>query len=205
MRTITIMSSALLRLTVCVLAPLLFIVSYASPHGNPRSDIGAADHALFLRADPVFPNQPPSCPICSRNYWNINSCSQAAPVLANFSMIIFNPGAFIDVIRCACTDTFQSTYPQCVDCFILTNQTQFLDPSTDGQNLPAVVDGMRRICALQSVLLGGAATADGQVTPTSTRRASAPTTSSAATNAQPYPLHKPILVTLAIALVSVCM
>jgi len=29
--------------------------------------------------------------------------------------IIFNPGAFIDIIKCACTDTFQSAYPQCAD------------------------------------------------------------------------------------------
>ncbi|OSD00035.1 WD40 repeat-like protein [Trametes coccinea BRFM310] len=111
---------------------------------------------------PVFPDQPPSCPICEKDYGSIDSCAQAAPVLANFSMVIFNPGAFIDVIKCACADTFQSAYPQCVDCFIQTNQTQFLNSS----NLPGVVDGIRKICALESSLLGGVATADGEVTPT---------------------------------------
>ncbi|KAI0673132.1 WD40 repeat-like protein [Trametes maxima] len=114
-------------------------------------------------AQPVFPEQPPSCPICAQNFGSIDSCAQAAPVLANFSMIIFNPGAFIDVIKCACADTFQSAYPQCVDCFTQTNQTQFLN----SDNLPSVVEGLRNVCALESTLLGGAATADGEFTPTS--------------------------------------
>lgn len=30
-----------------------------------------------------------------------------------FTQIIFNPGAFIDVIECACTDTFQSGMSKC--------------------------------------------------------------------------------------------
>ncbi|OBZ74715.1 hypothetical protein A0H81_05540 [Grifola frondosa] len=115
-------------------------------------------------AEPNFPDQPPSCPICAANYSNIDSCAEAAPVLANFSMIIFNPGAFIDVIKCACTDTFQSVYPQCVDCFQQTNQTAFLD----APDIPAVLSGIRQICALESTLLGGAATADGEATPTPT-------------------------------------
>ncbi|KAL4244378.1 hypothetical protein ABKN59_010534 [Abortiporus biennis] len=106
---------------------------------------------MFMRTYPTFPDQPPSCPICAQNYDNINSCAEAAPVLANFSMIIFNPGAFIDVIKCACTDTFQSTFPQCVDCFVQTNQTQWLEPPED---LPSIVDGMRKICAIESTLLG---------------------------------------------------
>ncbi|KAI0742912.1 hypothetical protein C8Q80DRAFT_1356470 [Daedaleopsis nitida] len=103
--------------------------------------------------EPQFPDEPPSCPICAENYGNIDSCAQAAPVLQNFTMIIFNPGAFIDVIKCACVDTFQSTYPQCVDCFIRTNQSHFLNDDSD--ELPSVVDGMRKICALESTLLGG--------------------------------------------------
>ncbi|KAI0830276.1 hypothetical protein BC628DRAFT_1500822 [Trametes gibbosa] len=114
-------------------------------------------------AQPVFPDQPPSCPICEQNFGSIDSCAQAAPVFANFSMIIFNPAAFIEVIRCACADTFQSAYPQCVDCFTQTNQTQFLN----SDDLPKVVEGLRNVCALESSLLGGVATADGEVTPTS--------------------------------------
>lgn len=49
--------------------------------------------------------------------------------------------------------------------FIQTNQTSFLD--SDAKNLPSVLDGMHKICALASTLLGGVATADGEVTPTS--------------------------------------
>ncbi|KAM5532511.1 hypothetical protein V8D89_013798 [Ganoderma adspersum] len=133
----------------------------------PRRLGFAPDLGAQKRQDgqPQFPAQPPSCPICEQNFANIDSCAQAAPVLQNFSMIIFNPGAFIDVIKCACTDTFQSAYPQCVDCFIQTNQTSFLD--SDAKNLPSVLDGMHKICALASTLLGGVATADGEVTPTS--------------------------------------
>ena len=39
------------------------------------------------RTTPYFPPDPPSCPICERDYWNINSCAQACPVLANLSMV----------------------------------------------------------------------------------------------------------------------
>ncbi|KAH9894033.1 WD40 repeat-like protein [Cubamyces lactineus] len=113
-------------------------------------------------SQPTFPDQPPSCPICAQNFGSIDSCAQAAPVLANFSMIIFNPGAFIDVIKCACADTFQSAYPQCVDCFTQTNQTQFLN----SDDLPGVLQGIHNICGIESSLLGGVATADGEVTPT---------------------------------------
>lgn len=90
---------------------------------------------------PVFPVEPPSCPICESNYANIDHCAEACPIFANFSMvnrsltfqfsnaflitvvlkIMFNPGAFVDVIECACTDTFQSTYPQCVDWYDLSD------------------------------------------------------------------------------------
>ena len=49
--------------------------------------------------------------------------------------MIYEPTRFIDVIQCACTDTFQSAYPQCVDCFTQTNQTAFLVPD-NGQYLP---------------------------------------------------------------------
>lgn len=45
-------------------------------------------------------------------------CHKAKLYLANLNgtvQIIFNPGAFIDVIKCACVDTFQAVFPQCVD------------------------------------------------------------------------------------------
>ena len=37
--------------------------------------------------EPKFPDQPPSCPICAAKYDSISSCAQAAPVLANVSMV----------------------------------------------------------------------------------------------------------------------
>lgn len=45
--------------------------------------------------EPQFPDTPPSCPICAENYWNINSCAEAAPVLQNFSMVSVE-------LRCDC-------------------------------------------------------------------------------------------------------
>jgi len=56
------------------------------------------------------------------------------------------------VIECACTNTFQSAYPQCVDCFEQTNQTCFLEPPSG--NLSSVITGMRQICALGSSIFG---------------------------------------------------
>ncbi|KIM81955.1 hypothetical protein PILCRDRAFT_45133, partial [Piloderma croceum F 1598] len=72
--------------------------------------------------------------------------------------IILNPGAFINVILCSCNDTFQSVYPQCVDCFEQTNQTDLL-ATTDA---PAIVDS---ICALAGSLVGGATATDGDMVP----------------------------------------
>ncbi|EKM52374.1 uncharacterized protein PHACADRAFT_198429 [Phanerochaete carnosa HHB-10118-sp] len=150
----------------CIFA--LFVlssVSSAIPHPG--------DGPLRSRqaAVPQFPAQPPSCPLCEQGFPGIDSCAQAAPVLANVSMILFNPGAFIDVIKCACTDTFQSAYPQCVDCFEKTNQTSFLNTT----NAPAVVNGIRDICSLASIFVGGAPSADGEITPTSSVASPTPT------------------------------
>ncbi|KAI0260977.1 hypothetical protein BC834DRAFT_831009 [Gloeopeniophorella convolvens] len=114
------------------------------------------------QAQPFFPDSPSSCPICEQNYGSINSCAQACPVLANFSSVLFNPGAFIDVIKCACTDTFQSVFPQCADCFEKTNQTAVLDTP----DLPAVVNGVRQTCEFASSLLGNTSNSDGETTPT---------------------------------------
>ncbi|RDB17753.1 hypothetical protein Hypma_001079 [Hypsizygus marmoreus] len=130
---------------------------------------------LQPRTEPFFPETPASCPICAQNYGSINSCAAAAPVLSNFTNIIFNPGAFIDVIKCACADTFQSAYPQCVDCFIQTNQSEVLNYNT--QDLPGIVSGMRKICGLESSLLGNVSETNGEVTHTTT---AAPTPTSAA-------------------------
>lgn len=125
--------------------------------------------AVFARqaAQPYFPDTPASCPICAQGYPRINSCAAAAPVLANFSLVIFNPGAFISVIKCACTDTFQSVFPQCADCFERTNQTAVLDTP----NLPSLVNNIRQLCALESTLLGNASNSDGEATPSPTAAA----------------------------------
>ncbi|KAF8346518.1 hypothetical protein F5887DRAFT_824110, partial [Amanita rubescens] len=113
---------------------------------------------------PQFPDSPPSCPICAQNYGSISSCAQAAPVLANISMVLFNPGAFIDVIKCACTDTFQAVFPQCVDCFIQTNQTDVLnDP-----NLPNLVNNIRTVCSFTSTVLSNKTTSSAIASPTQT-------------------------------------
>ena len=45
---------------------------------------------LQHRTTPYFPADPPSCPICENNYWSINSCAQACPVLANLTMVCEN-------------------------------------------------------------------------------------------------------------------
>jgi hypothetical protein len=79
----------------------------------------------------------------------------------NSPQVIFNPGAFIDVIKCACVDTFQSVFPQCVDCFIQTGQENVLN----SPNLPAVVDGMRKVCGVASTLMGNVSAVDGESTP----------------------------------------
>lgn len=140
-----------------LLASVSPVLSLALPYsdGSPT---------LQHRTTPYFPADPPSCPICEADYWNINSCAQACPVLANLTMVIFNPGAFIDVLRCACTDTFRSAFPQCVDCFGRTNQTWVLNE--DG-SLPSVVNNLRDACAFASTILGQVASANSEL-PSST-------------------------------------
>ncbi|ESK93286.1 hypothetical protein Moror_14549 [Moniliophthora roreri MCA 2997] len=154
--------------------PLLYALLSVSlgvfVQASPVSPLAHGVDLSRRTTEPYFPDTPPSCPICEKNYGNIQNCAEAAPVLANFSMIIFNPGAFINVIQCSCTETFQSVFPQCVDCFVRTNQTEVLE----APSLPDVVQGMRKICALQSTLLGGVASANGEI-PSVTTAAPVPT------------------------------
>ncbi|KAF8628586.1 hypothetical protein AX17_005982 [Amanita inopinata Kibby_2008] len=133
-------------------------------------------NSLTSRAEPQFPDTPPSCPICAQNYDKISSCAQAAPVLANISMVIFNPGDVVDVIKCACTDTFQSVFPQCVDCFVKTNQTDVLATP----DLPGLVGHIRSVCAIASTLLGNVSAADGEVNATGSAPIASPTKTSGA-------------------------
>ncbi|KAF9444893.1 hypothetical protein P691DRAFT_735810 [Macrolepiota fuliginosa MF-IS2] len=165
----------------CLVLPLLLVLSVVlSVLGVPTSIEGrretVSENSSQRRTTPFFPDQPPSCPICAQDYPNISSCAEAAPVLQNFSSIIFNPGAFIDVIKCACVDTFQSVFPQCVDCFLKTGQENVLNTS----NLPGVVDGMRKICAVESSLLGNVSATNNETTPGASAPVPLPTGNTAA-------------------------
>ncbi|KAJ4491030.1 hypothetical protein C8R41DRAFT_766314 [Lentinula lateritia] len=161
-----------------ILSLLFGALVRASPFNLPRETPGIViPSSISLRqraVDPTFPSSPASCPICEANYSSIQNCAEASPVLANFTTIIFNPGAFIAVIQCSCTETFQSVFPQCVDCFEQTNQTDVLGSA----DLPSVLQGMRNICALESTLLGSAAATDGEL-PSSTGASAIPTTTAA--------------------------
>ncbi|KAG9077451.1 hypothetical protein FS749_010654 [Ceratobasidium sp. UAMH 11750] len=61
--------------------------------------------------------------------------------------------------------------------FVQTNQTAVLDTGT--HDLPSIVSGMREICSLASVLLGGTAASNSQVASSSTA-APTPTATSGA-------------------------
>jgi len=132
---------------------------------------------LSKRTDPYFPDSPPSCQICAPAWPSLSSCAGAAVVFANVSEVLYDPAAFIDVIKCSCTDTFESTFPQCVDCFQMTNQTDVLDTP----DLPAVVSGMRQVCSFASTLFGGVASTNRElpsetpITPTPNSAAGRPT------------------------------
>jgi len=140
-----------------LLASVSPVLSLSLPYSN-------GSPTLHHRTTPYFPPDPPSCPICERDYSSINSCAQASTVLANLTMVLFSPISFIDAIQCACTDTFRSAFPQCVDCFGRTNQTWVLNQDN---TLPDVVNNLRDICALAGTLFGGVASANSEL-PSST-------------------------------------
>ncbi|KAG8876157.1 hypothetical protein FRB97_004364 [Tulasnella sp. 331] len=127
--------------------------------------IGVSSSSLLIHRQtttpptPYFPSTPASCPICAATYPNISSCASAAYLFQNFTQIMLDPTGFTDLIGCACTDTFESVFPQCVDCFIQTNQTAVLQ----SDNLPSVVSGLRQVCALASTIFGHVASANSQL------------------------------------------
>lgn len=114
-------------------------------------------------APPKFPAEIPSCPKCEAQYPSLSSCMSAASVFANSTSIFNNPVAYIDVIRCACTDTFQAVFPQCLDCFQATNQCIYLGTDPQGTGAGNLVTNIRNVCGLGSALLGGVATANTNV------------------------------------------
>ncbi|KAJ7153443.1 hypothetical protein C8R43DRAFT_1001939 [Mycena crocata] len=126
--------------------PLLALLVGASPYPSE-------DTSLQLRTDsgdPQFPASPASCGQCQQNYDSIKLCISVAPVMANFSTVISNPGSFINVITCACTEPFKTTFPQCVDCFENTDQQAVLNmPDPD-----AVIEGINKVCALEQSIFG---------------------------------------------------
>lgn len=135
-------------------------------------------------------------------------------MLITIVKIIWNPGAFISVIECACTDTFQSgkSFASLVhfgdSCarvtaqstrsastgehialrkacrkahlpcrsFQKTNQTDFLNAS----DVPAVLSGLRSVCAFMSTIMGNVSDGDGETTPSASAAAPSPTSTSAA-------------------------
>lgn len=90
-----------------------------SPSPVKRDDIAPVPTSWL--AEPTFPADIPSCPKCQENYDSISSCAKASAVFANATSIFNDPLSYIAVIKCSCTDTFQSVFPQCVDCFQNTN------------------------------------------------------------------------------------
>ena len=69
-----------------ILATLCFILNIYqfSVHAYPKP---YTQKLQSRTTEPYFPDSPASCPICAANYDSISSCAEAAPVLANFSMV----------------------------------------------------------------------------------------------------------------------
>jgi hypothetical protein len=65
----------------------LFLFSYAYPSHLSTLKLAGSLHKRTV--PPYFPPQPPSCPICERSWPSIDSCAEACPVLANFSMVCY--------------------------------------------------------------------------------------------------------------------
>lgn len=106
---------------------------------------------------PTFPASIASCQKCEPNYPKISSCAMASSAFQNGTTIFSDPTKYYSIIKCACADTFQAAYPQCLDCFQHTNQCWYLGTDPQGSQAPAIISNMRSICALGSALLGGVA------------------------------------------------
>ncbi|KAJ6554476.1 hypothetical protein B0H19DRAFT_1153692 [Mycena capillaripes] len=139
-----------LFIAVAVLPLLSVLVGASSYSGGallrPRND-----------TDPDFPASPPSCGVCAQNYDSIKLCISVVPVVANFTTVIENPGSFVNVLTCGCSSTFNTTFPECVDCFQNTNQDSALNMSDPD----AVLTGLEKVCAFEhSVGIGNNAIAN---------------------------------------------
>jgi hypothetical protein len=125
-----------------------------APTPTKRSDSPSVP--LSQLGPPTFPAQYPSCYNCQQKYSSLSSCMEASSVFENATSIFNSPLRYIAAIKCACTDTFQAVYPQCVQCFQMTDQCYYLGTDPEGTNAPQIVTNIRQICALGSSLLGGA-------------------------------------------------
>lgn len=72
----------LIYLAFALLAPLIPLSASSALLRQPLTARQAAPQGT-----PTFPADIPSCSICAQNYQNIDSCAQAAPVLANFTQV----------------------------------------------------------------------------------------------------------------------
>lgn len=132
-------------------------------HGTPVKRQDQPSVPLSSLGPPSFPSSIPSCPKCESQYSSLSSCMGASSAFANATSIFNNPIAYINAIKCACTDTFQSVYPQCLDCFQRTDQCYYLGTDSQGTGAGNVISNMRSICGLGSALLGGVASANGDL------------------------------------------
>ncbi|KAJ7756339.1 hypothetical protein B0H16DRAFT_1721934 [Mycena metata] len=142
--------------------------------------------------EPQFPSSPATCGQCQQasmqNYDNIKLCMSLVPIMANSSTVIANPGSFIDVLTCGCTEPFKSTFPECVDCFENTNQDAVLNIT----DVDAVTQGLAKVCALEGAIFGigdsSSSTTSSATTATTTTTAATSTSSTSSGGVLRIPL-----------------
>ncbi|BGP11057.1 hypothetical protein JCM10049v2_006956 [Rhodotorula toruloides] len=143
-------------------APIAIFLAFAATAAALPAPTGVAFLAkrqYKLGNIPYFPQEIPSCVACEPEWTSISSCARAAAAFKDWKQMLFYPVSFVDAIKCACTDTFSSAYPQCVDCFVQTNQCEeYLGVPSLEANSSSIFDGMRNVCGFGSALLGGVAT-----------------------------------------------
>ncbi|BGP43257.1 hypothetical protein JCM10450v2_007402 [Rhodotorula kratochvilovae] len=162
------MHAPLAVLAGAVLAQLAFALPYLTP--TPlTAPLALAPRQYQVGNVPYFPPEIPSCVACQPEWSGISSCASAAPAFEarfrlNWINMLWNPIAFVDAIKCSCTDTFSSAFPQCLDCFVQTNQCEeYLGVPSLEANTSTILDGIRNVCGIGSALLGGVAASQSSV------------------------------------------
>ena len=84
-------------MTACVIRMFASVLIYALLFAIPASLAAVVEARVPTpvliegrqapAATPTFPSDIPSCQQCEQNYGSIDSCAQAAPVLANFTTV----------------------------------------------------------------------------------------------------------------------